>query len=181
MALLFILFPLLEVYVFFSFASAYSFLDAFLAIFLSGVIGSLIMRLQGKAALALFQTELLQGRIPGSKVLHRAVVFLGGLLLFMPGFISDFAGALFILPGTRHLVVLYIKSLLKKGILRGRVFMGGFGLPGDGGPFTRQRQGPFPGRSDPRQEEPRVERDAQVIDIEPLEIIHSPKKDDSKS
>lgn len=190
MALLLILFPFAEIYAFFSFAGAYGFLDALLAIILSGLVGSLIMRMQGKSTLALLQTEVLQGRIPGNQILHRATVFLGGLFLFFPGFISDLIGALCILPGTRHLIVMYMKSLLAKGVLRGRIFMGGFGMPGAGRPWGQHRQaGPSSGRGarhgqqwhEKTQDEPRVERDAQVIDVEPIEITHTPKKDDSQS
>lgn len=167
MGLLILLFPFAEIYAFFKFIDLYSFLDAVIAVILSGLIGSVIMRLQGQSTVALFQSEVAQGRIPGNKILHRGTVFLGGLFLFIPGFISDVIGVLFILPGTRHLVVWYLKSLLAKGILRGRVFMGGFGRGGT--------------RSHPRPDwqEPRVERDAQVIDIEPMEITHTKKDSNS--
>lgn len=178
MGLLILLYPFAELYAFFKFIDVYSFLDALLAVVFSGAVGSLIMRLQGKATILLFQTEVAQGRLPANRIFHRAVVFLGGLFLFIPGFLSDVMGVLFILPGTRHLVVWYLKSLLKKGVMKGRVFMGGFGMPGDFD-FRRQRPGgPFP-RPGQDWNEPRVERDAQVIDVEPIEITHTKKDPNS--
>jgi UPF0716 family protein affecting phage T7 exclusion len=160
MPLLILIFPFAEFYVFYRFIDAYSFLDALLLVVLSSLAGVLIMKSQGKAALALFQQNLAQGKLPATKILHRSVIVVGGLLLFIPGIISDVLGILCILPGSRHLIVFYLKLMFAKGLLKGQVFVSGFA----------SRAGGFDQSSKTREE-----RDVQVVDIEPIEISHTRK------
>jgi UPF0716 protein FxsA len=164
MLFLFLLFPFVELYVFYKFIQVYSFVDALFLIFLSGLLGVLIMKMQGRATLQLFQRDIVQGQLPANQILHRALVVVGGLLLFVPGIVSDFLGLLCILPGSRHLLVLYLKAMFAKGLLRGKVFVNGFGRPPPGfGGFQRPMR------------QSSSERDAEVVDIEPIEITHQRK------
>lgn len=171
MFLLILIFPFVELFLFYKFIQAYSFLDALFLVFLSGVLGVFIMKLQGKATLQSFQKDLVQGRLPATQILHRGLVVVGGLLLLIPGIASDVMGILCILPGSRHLLVLYLKAMFARGLLRGRVYMNGFGR----GPFGPG--GPTDGFTAHRPFERQPERDAQVVDIEPLEITHQRKDD----
>lgn len=166
--LLFLIFPFAEIYLFYKFVQAYSFLDAIIAILLSGVLGVFIMKLQGKATLQAFQQDLVMGKLPTTQILHRSLVVVGGLLLLVPGFLSDIFGILCILPGSRHLLVWYLKSMFAKGLLKGRVFVNGFGRSSNAGGATG-----FTYTTSHHREE----RDAQVVDIEPLEITHERKDD----
>lgn len=177
MGLLIVLYPFLEIYAFYKFIEAYSFVDALLLVILSGFLGSMIIRLQGQATLGLLQTELAQGRIPKGQILHRALVMLGGFLLFLPGIISDILGVLCILPGSRHLIAWYLKTLIQRGAFRGRFFTSGFGK-GFGGSFSGSFGNPFgtSGVDLSETSDLRVERDAQVIDIKPTEVTHSKKE-----
>jgi UPF0716 protein FxsA len=45
-----------------------------------------------------------EGRSPGREVLDGALILLGGLLLIVPGFLSDVLGAIALLPPTRSLL-----------------------------------------------------------------------------
>lgn len=171
MPLLVLIYPFAEIYVFYRFIDAYSFGDAVISVLLSGFLGIFILKSQGKAAFSGMQASLSAGQVPANQILHRAIIMLGGLLLFIPGFISDVLGLLCILPISRHLILWYFKFALVKGIAKGRVgfFASGFGFPGD----IRFRQGPFPPPF-----EPPVERDAKVVDVTPIEITHENKKTD---
>jgi UPF0716 protein FxsA len=190
MGLLVLIYPFAEIYAFYRFIEAYSFFDAVFFVILSSAAGAMIVRLLGPSTLSLAQGELSKGRVPANKILHRALALIGGFLLFFPGIISDIIGVLFILPGSRHLIAFYIKHLIRKGIFKGKVFMSGMGTPGGfgrTGGFGRSGgfNGDFGSQGFPRGpqgwEEPRTERDAQVVDIEPLEISHKnlPSDDDS--
>lgn len=168
MPLLILIFPFAELYAFYKFIEAYSFVDALFFVIISALAGILVFRVLGKSTLSLMQRDLNQGRLPTAQILHRSIMIVGGILLIIPGFISSFAGFLCILPGTRHLIALYFKRLMKRGAFQSRVFMGGFGKPGGFGAGGGFGGGPYSGRW----EETRVERDAEVVDIEPLEITH---------
>jgi len=172
MGLLLLLYPFAEIYVFYKFIEAYSFLDAVFLVAMSSILGITIMKLQGKATLMLFQQNLMQGQLPATQILHRALVVVGGLLFLVPGIISDVLGALCILPGSRHLLVWYLKVMFAKGMLRGRVYFNGFGQ----GSTSSGGAGGFSYTSSSSNF--RTERDAQVVDVEPIEITHHKIKDE---
>jgi|SRR4051812_28739657 UPF0716 protein FxsA len=68
---------------------------------LDSVLGSLLMRAQGRAAWRRFNEAVGTGRVPAREVLDGVLVIFGGALLLTPGFISDILGALLLLPPTR--------------------------------------------------------------------------------
>lgn len=175
MILAFLLFPFVEVYLFYKFIQAYSFADLALYTLTAMVLGWAIMKLQGRQTFQQMQTQIMQGQTPNDKALHSAFVLLGGLLLFIPGILSDVFGVLCIMPISRHLLIAYFKKSIKKGLLKGnvRVFGNGFGMGTGGGTF---RSGSFdPNHFRNMHRETSVERDAQVIDIEPISITHEKK------
>ena len=159
--LLFIAYPFLELYIVVKFIDHYSFSDFFFLTLSSGILGLIIMSLQGRATLAALQKSLAGGQFPKSEILHRALIMLGGLLIFFPGIVNDVFGIFLILPGFRHLIAIFLKLKLSSAALRGsaKIFNSGFYAYSSGSL-----------RSDPS-----VERDATVIDVTPTEIIHTKK------
>ena len=65
------------------------------------VLGSLLMRSQGRAAWRRFNDAVRAGRVPAREVLDGALVIFGGALLLTPGFITDVLGLLLLVPPTR--------------------------------------------------------------------------------
>ena len=65
------------------------------------VLGSMLMRSQGRAAWRRFNEATAAGRVPAREVLDGVLVIFGGALLLTPGFISDILGLLLLLPPTR--------------------------------------------------------------------------------
>ncbi len=147
--LLFLLFPVLEIWCLVKFGQRYGVVNTLFALLAMGVLGVSFAKAQGRYLLSRLQSNLSRGEIPTNEVLHGLLVFVGGILFLIPGFISDFIGALFVLPGARHLVVFLLRRQLARKIGSGafRVFTsgsGGFGVGGFGG-----RAGPFGGASGP--------------------------------
>src|SRR5918997_3416473 len=68
------------------------------------VLGSLLMRSQGRAAWRRFVAATQAGRPPAREVADGVLIIFGGALLLTPGFLSDVAGLLLLLPPTRALV-----------------------------------------------------------------------------
>ncbi len=79
------------------------------------VLGSLLMRSQGRATWRRFNTALQSGRVPATEVLDGVLVIFGGALLLTPGFVTDIAGLLFLFPPTRAIVR---RVLVKRFALR---------------------------------------------------------------
>ena len=68
------------------------------------VLGSMLMRAQGRSAWRRFTAAVQEARPPAREVADGVLIIFGGALLLTPGFISDFFGLLFLLPPTRALI-----------------------------------------------------------------------------
>jgi UPF0716 protein FxsA len=68
------------------------------------ILGTLLMRAQGRSAWRRFNQAVSTGRVPAREVLDGGLVIFGGALLLTPGFLSDILGALLLLPPTRAIV-----------------------------------------------------------------------------
>jgi UPF0716 protein FxsA len=79
------------------------------------LLGSYLLRTQGRLAWHRFNEALHSGRIPHREVVDGVLVILGGVLLLCPGFITDIFGLLFLFPPTR---VLMRGLLVRRGALR---------------------------------------------------------------
>lgn len=72
-----------------------------LALIASWPIGTWAFRSQGRAAWRRLGDAVSASRAPTREVLDGALVLVGGLLMIMPGFITDVIGAALLLPPTR--------------------------------------------------------------------------------
>jgi UPF0716 protein FxsA len=68
------------------------------------ILGSILMRMQGRVAWRRFNEAVQGGRVPAREVLDGALVIFGGALLLTPGFLTDILGLILLLPPTRALV-----------------------------------------------------------------------------
>jgi UPF0716 protein FxsA len=79
------------------------------------VLGSLLLRTQGRAVWRRFAGAVGEGRLPHREVVDGVLVIFGAALMLAPGFITDVIGALFLLPPTR---VLMRRLLMRRAVLR---------------------------------------------------------------
>jgi UPF0716 protein FxsA len=102
--LLFIAIPLLELYVILQVGEAIGVLPTIALLLLDSVLGSILMRTQGRKAWRRFNEAISAGRVPTAEAIDGVLVIFGGALLLAPGFVTDVFGALFLAPLTRPLV-----------------------------------------------------------------------------
>ena len=102
--LVFVVWAAAELFVAIKVADAIGVLATVVLLLLSWPVGSWALRSQGRAAWQRLGAAVSAGRSPGREVLDGALVLIGGLLLIVPGFISDVLGALALLPPTRALL-----------------------------------------------------------------------------
>ena len=88
------------------------------------ILGSLLMRSQGRAAWRRFVTAVEGARVPAREVADGVLVIFGGALLLTPGFLTDILGLLFLLPPTRALIR---RVFLREAMRRITVSMAGVG------------------------------------------------------
>jgi UPF0716 protein FxsA len=104
LVVLFIVVPIVELFVIIQVGEAIGVLPTIALLIADSVLGSMLMRSQGRTAWWRFNAALAEGRIPHREVLDGALVIFGGALLLTPGFITDVFGAVFLLPPTRALL-----------------------------------------------------------------------------
>jgi UPF0716 protein FxsA len=94
---------LLEVFVFAQVADAIGFLNALGLLIAISLVGAWVVRHEGWKVWQRLNLQLTQGRLPQVEVIDGVLVLLAGVLLVMPGFVTDVVGALLLLPPTRAL------------------------------------------------------------------------------
>jgi UPF0716 protein FxsA len=105
---LFVVVPILEIYVIIQVGQAIGAWWTIALLIADSVIGSMLMRSQGRAAWRRFQVALAEGRMPAREVVDGVLVIFGGAFLLTPGFCSDIVGALLLLPPTRAVIRRFI-------------------------------------------------------------------------
>jgi UPF0716 protein FxsA len=102
--LLFLIVPILELYVVIQVGQAIGVLPTIAILIADSVLGGLLMRTQGRAAWRRFNAAVSEGRVPAKEAIDGILVVFGGALLLTPGFLTDVLGVVLLLPVTRPLV-----------------------------------------------------------------------------
>jgi UPF0716 protein FxsA len=101
---LFIALPLVELYVILKVGDAIGAVWTILLLAADSVLGSLLLRAQGRSVWRRFNDALAEGKMPHREVIDGVLVIFGGAFLITPGFVTDFVGLLLLLPPTRTLI-----------------------------------------------------------------------------
>src|SRR4051812_19903954 len=114
----FIVLPLAELYLIYTVGDAIGVIPTLLLLAADSVIGSLLLRSQGRVAWRRLNEALAEGRMPHREVQDGVLVVFGGAFLITPGFITDVIGLLMLLPPTRPLVRRLVMRALTRRIER---------------------------------------------------------------
>lgn len=133
---LFIVVPIAELYVIVQVGEAIGIWPTLALLLADALLGSFLLKHQGRGAWRRFNEALAQRRFPGKEVVDGLLIVIGGTLLLAPGFLTDIVGLLLLIPPTRAIV----RSILRRFTI-GRFTV--VGMPG-GGAFGGG--GPDPGR-----------------------------------
>lgn len=73
-------------------------------ILITGFLGAYLAKKQGMKAWSDFNRRMAQMETPGDAMIDAVCIFIGGVLLLMPGFVTDFIGFLLLFSGPRNLI-----------------------------------------------------------------------------
>ena len=93
--------PLAEIAVFIAVGSQIGVGWTLLLIVVATIGGIALVRRQSFSTLQSARAEARSGRVPERQIVHGAMIVLAGLLLILPGFITDVFGLLLLLPPVR--------------------------------------------------------------------------------
>ena len=140
--LLFLALPLAEIATFILVGGAIGVLPTIALVLLAGFGGVALIRWQGLQTLGRLQASLDAGGDPTGPLAHGALLAIAGILLVIPGFLTDIAALLLLVPAVRT-------ALIRRGAARTTVHVSTFGR-----------------RARPRQPEETIEADYEVVDDE---------------
>ncbi len=84
-----------------------------LLVVLTGLVGLLLVRAEGRRTLAKMQRSLVRGEPPTNQLLDGGLLIAAGAFLLTPGLVTDLIGFLFVLPVTR----IPIRAGLKRWVI----------------------------------------------------------------
>jgi UPF0716 protein FxsA len=119
LALLFLLVPVAELYVIYQVGDAIGVLWTFLLLAADSLLGSLLLKSQGRTVWRRFNENLAQGRMPHREVIDGVLVIFGGAFLITPGFITDIVGLTLRLPPSRSVVRRFLVRRLGRRVMVG--------------------------------------------------------------
>jgi len=102
---LFILIPLLELWVLIEVGSGIGGLSTIALCLLTAALGGFLIRYQGLSTLVDAQKRMAHGEAPVDHGLHGLMIAFSGILLFTPGFITDSIGFLLLFPPFRRFLI----------------------------------------------------------------------------
>jgi UPF0716 protein FxsA len=133
-AALFVVVPLLEIYLVIQAGQAIGVGWTILILVLDSLLGAVLLKHEGAAAWRALREALSSYRMPARELADGVLVLVGGTLLLTPGFFTDALGFFFILPFTRPLARRALTTVIARKILG----------PGGAGESARTRQRPGP-------------------------------------
>ena len=106
--LLFLLFPALELYLLVKVGSVIGALNMVIWVFASAVLGMWAVRAQGQGSVTRLRADLAEGRVPQQSFMDGVLLFFAGVLLILPGLITDAVGLFLLVPPFRHWTALAV-------------------------------------------------------------------------
>lgn len=143
LVILFIVVPIAELYVIVQVGQAIGLLPTLILLLADAVLGSLLLRHQGRGAWRRFNEALAARRFPGKEVADGAMIIVGGTLLLAPGFLTDIVGLILLIPPTRALLRRAFSSYFARRFVLVGGIPGGFGSRGPRGPAPPSRDYDF--------------------------------------
>lgn len=100
--LLFIIVPIVELWLLIKVGSVIGALPTVALVFLTAIIGVTLLRQQGVSTLLRANRRMQSGEIPATEMGEGIFLAIGGALLLTPGFITDAVGFACLIPGVRR-------------------------------------------------------------------------------
>ncbi|RML56813.1 Phage T7 F exclusion suppressor FxsA [Pseudomonas amygdali pv. morsprunorum] len=136
--LLFLLFPVLELFLLIRVGMSIGFLWTFLLVVATSMLGLFVMRVAGFATALRARESLARGELPAQEMLEGLMVAVGGGLLLLPGFISDILGVICLLPITRRLLINKVRRRAEDQAMRQRAFADDLQTQANHGPASHR-------------------------------------------
>jgi len=90
-------------------------------ILLTGIGGAYLAKRQGMKAWTELKTRMTVMETPGDALIDAVCILFGGILLIMPGFITDITGLLLLFKGPRNIIRPFIQKWIYNKMKNGQI------------------------------------------------------------
>ncbi len=108
--LAFTIIPVLEIYLLIKLGSFLGALNTVIIVILTGIIGAYLAKLEGLHTMTKVREALNRGEMPAEEMLDALLILVAGIVLLTPGFLTDIAGLLILIPQTRLLFKRWLRK-----------------------------------------------------------------------
>ncbi len=108
--LAFTIIPVLEIYLLIKLGSFLGALNTVIIVILTGIIGAYLAKLEGLHTMTKVREALNRGEMPAEGMLDALLILVAGIVLLTPGFLTDIAGLLILIPQTRFLFKRWLRK-----------------------------------------------------------------------
>ncbi|NMO95493.1 FxsA family protein [Paenibacillus lemnae] len=113
--------PAIEIFGFSYVAEQVGGMNTLLLTLLTSAIGVAMMRFEGRKAMEDAKLKADSGMMPGESMAVGLCIFIGGILLIIPGFVTDIVGFTMLFPITRPIYRILLLKWMKKNIKNGKI------------------------------------------------------------
>lgn len=126
--------PLIDILVLIYLAGRIGIAGTVAIVVLTGLIGLLLVRAEGRYAITRLQQKVITGEMPTDELLDGGLLLVAGALMITPGLVTDAIGLALVLPPSRYVVrkavkrwiVIPLADARTGGFVTGSVYTGGF-------------------------------------------------------
>ncbi len=119
--LAFTIIPIIELYLLIEVGSHLGALNTVMIVIVTGFVGAYLARLQGFQTMRRVRESVNRGEMPTEGLIDAMLILLAGIVLLTPGFLTDIAGLLILIPQTRKRFKGWLLWKLKQWVQNNRV------------------------------------------------------------
>jgi UPF0716 protein FxsA len=117
--LAFAIIPIAEIYVLIKIGGLIGALNTVLVVILTAAVGAYLARHEGVRTLLRIRESLRRGIMPADELIEAVMIFIAGIVLLTPGFITDLTGFLILIPPTRAGLRSWLRRKFTEWLSRG--------------------------------------------------------------
>ena len=121
--LAFTLIPILELYLLIKIGHYLGAFATILIVIGTGFMGAYLAKLQGLRSLMRIRESMYRGEVPAEEMVDAMLIFMAGIVLLTPGFITDITGLMILMPEPRMRFKRWLRKKLDQWIAENRIHM----------------------------------------------------------
>ncbi|MDM8514719.1 FxsA family protein [Desulfobacterales bacterium HSG16] len=114
--LAFTLIPAVEIFLLIRLGGSIGSINTFLLVIFTGFAGAYLARMQGAKTMFQIHESMQKGLMPKEELIDAVIIFVAGIVLLTPGFITDISGILLLFPPTRFHFKQWLRQKLDKNV-----------------------------------------------------------------